>query len=400
MMRWRMAILLRRPVHPTLIVLLALLATATIASAIGTYRALALTPASEVFDIHMAAPIQGGGTLQLSLFDAVGMAELRVLAPAVAEAALVQNVAERTVVAIGDLLYEFRAAAAVSPTYFAVTGTDVVQGRAFQDGDLRFGEIPVLVSEASALTLFSGASAVGEVVRLHPQRTPLRIVGVFRHPAWASNTYDAPALLLANLPGALAPLRSSIVRVLSQEGRANVAHEQAMVALRSVYGSEIVRLGYLPEQTLRLGRGEEDTTLAERVALDALVYGLLGTMALMIAAIGTYSLTTVEVAGRSKEIGMQRAIGASRGTVVSAVVGEMLVLTSLGAALGVGVAVFGTQLVQRFRPGLFWGQGTIALDVTGTIGAFLIVVLLGGIMAVIPVLQFLQEPPADQVREA
>ncbi len=93
------------------------------------------------------------------------------------------------------------------------------------------------------------------------------------------------------------------------------------------------------------------------VRTGAWVFASFGLAALFLAAVGVYGVKSYLVSRRTREIGIRVALGAEPRNVVAMVVGEGLLLVSLGLAAGVGMGFLTGNLV---RGALFQGR---ALDV-------------------------------------
>ena len=74
--------------------------------------------------------------------------------------------------------------------------------------------------------------------------------------------------------------------------------------------------------------------------------GLFGLLALALASVGLYGITTYSVARRTSEIGLRMALGANRSNVVSLVLKKALLLVVLGLAIGVPVSLLGGRLMS------------------------------------------------------
>ncbi len=83
----------------------------------------------------------------------------------------------------------------------------------------------------------------------------------------------------------------------------------------------------------------------------ATVLGVFGLVALMLAAIGVYGITSYAVAQRTHEIGVRLALGAQLGDVLRLVLGQGLKLTIIGAAIG----LFGAYLATRAITSVLYG---------------------------------------------
>ena len=74
--------------------------------------------------------------------------------------------------------------------------------------------------------------------------------------------------------------------------------------------------------------------------------GLFGMLALVLAVVGLYGVIAYTVAQRTREIGIRMALGAARGTVVRMILRQALVLTAVGVAIGLGLAMLAGGLLS------------------------------------------------------
>jgi putative ABC transport system permease protein len=86
--------------------------------------------------------------------------------------------------------------------------------------------------------------------------------------------------------------------------------------------------------------------------LVAILSGFFGALALVIAALGLYGLTSYTVNRRVTEIGIRRALGAQRAHVLGLVLGQSLTLTGVGIGLGLALAAAMTRSLQTLLFGL------------------------------------------------
>jgi ABC-type antimicrobial peptide transport system permease subunit len=92
-----------------------------------------------------------------------------------------------------------------------------------------------------------------------------------------------------------------------------------------------------------------DDVFGTSVSRPRLLAQLLGTfagLALLLAAVGTYGILAYTVTERRKEIGIHMALGATRGNVMSNILGQGLRLTGIGLVVGLAAAFGLTRLLQ------------------------------------------------------
>ena len=104
----------------------------------------------------------------------------------------------------------------------------------------------------------------------------------------------------------------------------------------------------------------------------ATVFGVFGLVALMLAAIGVYGITSYAVAQRTHEIGVRLALGAQLGDVLRLVLGHGLKLTIIGAAIG----LIGAFLVTRAITSVLYGVSATDPITFGLVSVVLIGVAL------------------------
>jgi putative ABC transport system permease protein len=112
--------------------------------------------------------------------------------------------------------------------------------------------------------------------------------------------------------------------------------------------------------------------------LDTWLLGGFAASALILAAIGIYGLLAYSVGQRRRELGIRLALGASRGDVVSQVVGDGIRL----AGVGIGVGVLIALAVTRLLAALLYGVG--ASDPTTFVGVVALLALVSLVASYLP----------------
>jgi len=117
-----------------------------------------------------------------------------------------------------------------------------------------------------------------------------------------------------------------------------------------------------------------------------------GVAALMLAALGVYSVVSFLTAGRTQELGLRRALGASDGRIAFDVLGRGLGLLSAGATLGVGAALLAAPWLA--------GQvgGVRAFDPTGYGVALAVLTAAGGLACALPAWRTIRIAPTEALR--
>jgi ABC-type antimicrobial peptide transport system permease subunit len=93
-----------------------------------------------------------------------------------------------------------------------------------------------------------------------------------------------------------------------------------------------------------------DSTSPER--FRALLTGSLGSLALLLAAVGIYGVVSYTVSRRTRDIGIRMALGQSRGSVLRQVLLGIWMTTAGGVAIGMGVTLALGRAVESWLPGM------------------------------------------------
>jgi putative ABC transport system permease protein len=275
--------------------------------------------------------------------------------------------------------------AAVGPHYFEAFQVPLLAGRDFHDGDRVAGARAVLVNEAFARRYLNGASPVGRRVRYatndpaQPQPW-LEIVGMVRDVGMTpTDLGEAPYLFHGASPATASPLVLGV--------RIGGDPEALTPRLRAI------ALDLDPSLRLDDMRSLDDLAWREDVPQMVLSIAITTIVALglFLSAAGIFSLMSVSVARRTKEIGLRAALGASPRRLLAGIFRRAVVLIGSGIAAGNAVIILIVTLSDNVD----------LVDFSGALFTISTIMLTVGLVACVePARRALRIQPTDALKEA
>jgi predicted permease len=229
----------------------------------------------------------------------------------------------------------------VSPGFLQTFGIDLMQGRAFTEGDNENTAKVALLNESAVRFYFGDRDPVGAQLTFKrgakAEAIPYQVIGVVRDSRYQSlRDPDTPMVYLPMLQS-LDQMGRLLLAVRADGQPADIINE-VQKELRAV-GSDI-----LLTNITTLNEQVNQSLLQERlVATLSLFFGVL---ALLLASIGLYGVMSYNVARRTHEMGIRLALGAQRGNVVRMVMREILLVVIIGITIGLGAALATTRFIS------------------------------------------------------
>ena len=277
-----------------------------------------------------------------------------------------------------------------TPNWVDVSPGDIISGRNFTEGENADAAQVVVINDKMADRLFNGTEAVGRDITIDDK--PFRVVGVIKETA---NFFDSGSKGRLYVPIETARRRLNVgVRWmdLTVKPRDGVAQE---LAIDAVTAALRVRRGLRPaqENTFFLSTPEKLMALYNQiVGVFFLVMISLGSIGLMVGGVGVVAIMMISVTERTREIGVRKALGATKGTILWQFLVEASTLTVIGALVGLAVGGLLSVVVRKATP------IEASIPVPAIVAALVAAALTGIIFGILPATRAARLDPVEALR--
>jgi len=268
----------------------------------------------------------------------------------------------------------------VSDGYFETMGINLLQGRDFRATDHRGSQCVAIVNEEFGRVFFPNENPVGQFITAYGGRQ-YQIVGLCSDQKYDSLRRDASPVLYLHYRQTRFFFLACVVRSVLPPMSLVPAVRQAVVDI-----DRNLPIEKFTTQKLAI----KDSLAQER--LYASLCGSLALLALALSCIGLYGIMAYNVARRTGEMGIRKALGAQSFDVAWPILKEALTLAAIGIAIGLPVAL---ALVRVIR-GIFYGIEPY--DPLTMIGATMLMIAVSFLAAWIPARRAAKIDPMEALR--
>ncbi|AXY11252.1 macrolide ABC transporter permease (plasmid) [Bacillus thuringiensis LM1212] len=270
--------------------------------------------------------------------------------------------------------------------YFKVNKVKVLKGRSLQELDVDQGNNVVMISKQMEDKVFKDANPVGKIIEIKGQ--PMQIIGVYK----SDNEFMGMGPSEALIPISLWPTLygKDEIQNISVQAKNVDDLEQAGKKAADVLNSRKPSDATGKYEVMNLKEIQEG--ISKMTGIMTMIIGGIAGISLVVGGIGVMNIMLVSVTERTREIGVRKALGATRSKILLQFLIEAVMLTLLGGLIGIGLGYGGAYIVSTFAK---WPP-LVSWEVV--VGGVLFSMTLGIIFGLIPANKAAKLDPIEALR--
>jgi putative ABC transport system permease protein len=282
----------------------------------------------------------------------------------------------------------------VTPEFQQIRNLIVSRGRYFDDGELSGVSKVCVLSEHLAQVALPGRDPVGQTI--HVGELTFTVIGVFREriDTFGQSEIRGDSLLI---PFPLIRYYTGDAFIVTLYAQAQRPEDVPLVTQRV---SQVLRSRHRPEIEYDVENLSSILDMSRRISFAlTIVLLLVASLALVISGIGIMNIMLVTVTERTREIGLRKAIGARPKEILYQFLFEAILISGVGAIIGIVLAVvipLSVYILGRFLPlpeGL-----SIPISWLSVVLAFVISCGIGVLFGYLPARTAARLEPVDSLR--
>ncbi|HEV7991967.1 MAG TPA: ABC transporter permease [Gemmatimonadaceae bacterium] len=227
-------------------------------------------------------------------------------------------------------------------------GGDIFPGRNFTNNEAVSGERVVVINDELATQLFGESDPLDKTIELGDQ--PFKVLGVYH--------YQASFLSGGNKPRAIIPIEAARKHLKTSWADIGIAIIPATGTTRATAIDDVIAV-MRARHALRPGAENDFAIITQDQLFEVynkifgaffLVMIVLSAVGLIVGGVGVIAIMMISVTERTREIGVRKALGATKGTILWQFLVEAVTLTGIGAIIGLVFGTLVTFLIKATTP--------------------------------------------------
>ncbi len=287
----------------------------------------------------------------------------------------------------------------IESNYFATANYAIAKGRGFIEDDYSQYRTVVILDRTAAQNLFTDTDPIGKTIEI--SKVPFTVIGVVaERSAFEPDiqtiddyyTYKSDSNGMVYIPKASWPIIFSydepenvLVKASSTDVMPDAGKKSADILNENVSNKDNIK--YAAEDLLKQASALQKLSNTTNMQLI-----WIAGISLLVGGIGVMNIMLVSVTERTAEIGLKKAIGAPKKSILAQFLTEAAVLTSLGGILGVASGVGASQIIHKVS------GVAVGIDIPASVIAVVFSMAIGLIFGFLPSVQAANLDPIDALR--
>ena len=270
--------------------------------------------------------------------------------------------------------------------YALCNNYQLAQGRDLSYLDVKKGNAVCVLGSGAAEQIFDFANPVGKTITLNG--TPFRVVGVYEKKG-INNWPEMDNIMVIPVAFNRTMNDNQQIESYTVKAKSSTVTTELSTRLQGFLAGLIGENGSYYVQN----PGEQASSVDEMLVMQSLIVGGIAGISLLVGGIGIMNIMLVTVTERTREIGIRKAIGAERRSIIVQFLIESAMICGMGGIIGILFGFLGTMIGTKLIL-----QEVMYPNMAITIGAFVFSVALGILFGIYPAAKASRLQPVEALR--